>query len=138
MLIKMRKIACYFLAAILSVTLFANIVYAAYQYYSTTLPPLKGDRTLISGYKTTGYDNILHRNISIGGSYDAVDVWIERKNADDSWTRVSDNEAHYEGGGPYTLWANTDLLSGDFIRVRGQNHDLTYVYVTIKGEIDLR
>lgn len=134
----MKKFACYFLTAILSVTLFANIVYAAYQSYSTTLPAFKGDTTLISGTKTTGDNNIFHRNISIGGNYDAVDVWIDRKNADGSWTRVSDNAAHYEGGGPYTLWANTDLLSGEFIRARGQNHDSTYVTVAIQGEIDLR
>ncbi|KFD41706.1 hypothetical protein DK28_0206135 [Peptococcaceae bacterium SCADC1_2_3] len=135
----MKKFAYYFLTAILSVTLFANIVYAAYQYYSATLPPFKGDTTLISGTKTTGYDNIFHRNISIGGNYDAVDVWIDRKNADNSWTRVSDNVTHYEGGGPYTTpVANVDLLSGQFIRARGQNHDSTWVNVAIQGEIDLR
>lgn len=135
----MKKFACYFLTAILSVTLFANVVYAGYQYYSTNLPAWKGDTTLISGTKTTNYDNIFHRNISIGGNYDAVDVWLDRKNADNSWTRVSDNVTHYEGGGPYTTpMANVDLSSGQTIRVRGQNHNLTGVMVAIQGEIDLR
>ncbi|MGI6600119.1 MAG: hypothetical protein ACOX3F_10565 [Kiritimatiellia bacterium] len=120
----------------------ATVVFADYQKYTAILPAYKGDITLIQGSKITGNDYINHTGILIGqpkDQYDSVDVWIERRNADgSSWSRVSDNNAHYEGGGPYTLYSNYDLFSGNTIRVRGQNHHLTYVSVGIIGWIDLQ
>ena len=116
----------------------ATVAFAAYEDYDATLPRLKGDVTLLQGSKSTGDDYILHRNIDLGGDYDAVDVWIERRGSDNSWSRLSENYACYASGGPYTIYSNADLLSGNTIRARGQNHDLTTVAVNITGEIDLR
>lgn len=136
---KIRRKPTIMFLSVLCFVFSATVAYAAYQSYSTVLPAWQGDTTLISGSKTTEYDNILHRNITLGGDYDAVDVWIDRQNKDLSWSRVSENVTHYEGGGPYTTpVAYVDLLSGQRIRVRGQNHDTTWVTVAIQGEIDLR
>ena len=116
----------------------AAVAFASYSTYNVTLRPTKLDATLKQGQKTTGYNNVLHKDIKLGGEYDALDVWIDRKVGSSDWSRVSDNVTCYQGGGPYTVYSDYDLKTGESIRVRGQNHDWTPVNVSAHGSIDLR
>lgn len=119
-------------------SMFASFAYATYSTYNVTLPKLKGDVTLRQGSKATGEDYIEHKDILIGPSVNgqAMAVWIDKY--DNGWDAVCDYALHYEGQGPYTLYADPVLNSGDTIRVRADNKDLTAYSYGATGSIDLK
>lgn len=131
----MRKNGKLLLCLSLAITLLSfTTAFAVSGYYQVSLPWFKQDVVVMSGSKVYNDDYVLNRVDYVGAQYDAADFWVVRQDG----SRISDNYACYEGQGTYTISFKTDERAGTFIMLYAQNHDITYVNVTLSGYADLR
>jgi len=129
-----NKVKLLLFTSLVLVLLLFTTAFAVSGTYTVNLPPFKGDVVVMSGSKIYNDDYVSSRVDSIGAQYDAAEFWVVRGDG----TRISDNYTCYEGQGTYRISFNTNENAGTFIKLYAQNHDLTYVNVTMSGYADLR